>query len=51
MDAGLQVPVMLLLEVVGRIGADVPEQIAGIGLKVGVTPELTVTFRVAVVAH
>jgi hypothetical protein len=51
MVAGLQVPLMPLVEVPGRPGGTVPEQKAGIAVKVGVTFELTVTFRVAVVAH
>ena len=38
-------------DVVGRIGAVEPEQIAGISVKVGVTSGLIVTVRVMVVAH
>ena len=49
--AGLQVPVIPLVEVVGNVGAGDPEQKAGIGLKVGVTFGVTVTLKVVVVAH
>lgn len=49
--AGVQVPVIPLVDVVGNIGATVPEQIAGTGSNVGVTIELTVTVSVVVVAH
>ena len=49
--AGLHVPVMLLVEVVGNTGAVVPEHIAGMAAKVGVTLGSTVTANVAVVAH
>jgi hypothetical protein len=49
--AGLQVPVMPLFEVAGRIGATVPEQKAGMAVNAGVMIGLTVTFRLAVVAH
>ena len=48
---GFQVPVMPLVEVVGRVGAADPEQIAGMAAKVGVMFGLTVTSNVAVVAH
>ena len=44
-------PVIPLLEVVGRTGAASPEQIAATGSKVGVISGLTVTVTVAVVAH
>ena len=50
-SAGVQEPVMLLLEVVGNGGKVVPEQIDPIGLKVGRIFELTVIVNVAVVAH
>ena len=40
-----------LVEVVGRAVKVVPEQIAGIAAKVGVTFGLTVMVNVAVVAH
>ena len=49
--AGLHVPVMPLVEVVGNAGAVVPEHIAGMAAKAGVTFALTVTVNVAVVAH
>ena len=49
--AGFQVPVILLSEVVGRVGAAAPEQIGGITAKAGVMTGLTVTGKVAVVAH
>ena len=49
--AGLQVPVMPLVEVAGNTGAVTPEHIAAIGLKVGVIFGSTVTVNVAVVAH
>ena len=49
--AGLQVPVMLFSEMVGRTGEAAPEQIAGIPVNVGVTTGLTGTVRSTVVAH
>ena len=49
--AGLHVPVMPLIEVVGKTGAVSPEQIGSMGSNAGTTFGLTVTFRVAVVAH
>ena len=51
MVAGLQVPVIPLLEVVGSVGATVPAQKAGIAVKVGITFGLTVTSSVVVVAQ
>ena len=49
--AGLQVPVIPLLEVVGNVKLP-PRQMAAIGVKAGVTvPLLTVTVRVVVAAH
>ena len=42
---------MPLVEVVGRVGAVDPAQIAGMAAKVGVMFGLTVTSKVAVVAH
>jgi hypothetical protein len=51
MIAGLQVPLMPLFELPGRPGATVPEQKAGMAVNVGVMFGLTVTLRVAVVAH
>ena len=50
-NAGLQVPVIPLVEVIGNVGAVEPEQKAGIALNVGVTFGVTVTSRVIVVAH
>jgi hypothetical protein len=41
--AGNQVPVIPFKEVAGNIGAVVPAQKEGIGLKVGTTAGLTVT--------
>ena len=49
--AGVQVPVMPLVDVVGNIGAAEPAQIAGTGSKIGVIFALTVTVSVVVVAH
>ena len=49
--AGDQVPFIPLLEVVGKIGAIEPVQIGFIAVNVGVMLELTVTSKVAVVAH
>ena len=49
--AGLHVPVMLLIDVVGRTGAALPAQIGSTAAKVGVVDAFTVTVNVAVVAH
>jgi hypothetical protein len=49
--AGLQVPVIPLVEVVGKIGAVAPLQIAAIAVNVGVITGLTVTEIVFAVAH
>ena len=49
--AGLQVPVIPLIEVVGKTGAVAPEQIGAISSNVGTRFGLTVTLKVAVVAH
>ena len=49
--AGLQVPVMPLLEVNGSAGAAEFRQSEPNGLKVGVTFGVTVTSIVVVVAH
>jgi hypothetical protein len=49
--AGLQLPVMPLVEVVGNIGATEPLQKAGMAAKDAAVFELTVIFKVAVVAH
>jgi hypothetical protein len=50
-SAGAQVPVIPLLEVVGRAESVAPEQMAATGVKVGVTFGLTVMVNVVVVAH
>ena len=49
--AGLQVPIIPFVEVVGSIGATDPVQIGFTAAKVGVILELTVTSNVVVVAH
>ena len=49
--AGLQVPIMPLVEVVGNVGAVVPAQKAGIAANVGVTWLVMVISMVAVVPH
>jgi len=50
---GLHVPVILLVDVVGRVGTVPPAQIVNVvpKLNVGVMFGLTVTVNVAVVAH
>jgi len=48
---GAHVPVMPLLEVVGNGINVAPGQIGAVGVNVGVTLELTVIVKVAVVAH
>ena len=51
-DEGLQVPVILLLEIVGKIGALAPwHKLLGIPVNVGVTFEFTVTFKVCLLAQ
>jgi hypothetical protein len=51
-EAGDQVPVIPLLEVVGRTGADEPLHIDGMVLNAGtIPPAVTVTVSVVVVAH
>ena len=50
-NAGAQVPVIPLLEVVGKAVNIPPEQIAATGLNIGVIFGLTVMVRVVVVAH
>ena len=50
-NAGAQVPVMPLLEVVGNGVKVAPEQIGPTALNVGVILELTTIVIVAVVAH
>ena len=49
--AGLHVPVILLVDVDGSIGAVAPEQIGAIASNVGMMFGLTVTFKVVGVAH
>lgn len=50
-ESGLQVPVMPSREALGRTGATVPAQNAGMTVNVGVVPGFTVTVRMADVAH
>ena len=50
-NAGAQVPVIPLLDVVGKTGAVEPEQIGATAVKVGVTFAFTVTVNVVGVAH
>jgi hypothetical protein len=49
--AGAHVPLIPLIEVVGKAAKGSPEQIAATGLNVGVIFGLTVMVRVTVVAH
>jgi hypothetical protein len=49
--AGLQVPVIPLVEVVGKIGAVAPLHIGAIAAKVGVATAFTVTDKLAVLAQ
>ena len=49
--AGFQVPVMLLLDVVGRAGAALFRQSGPMGVNVGVTWLLITISMVAVVPH
>ena len=49
--AGAQVPVMPLLELVGKGVKVAPEQIGATAVNVGVTVGLTVIVKVAVLAH
>ena len=49
--AGLQVPLTPFVEVVGSTGATDPGQIGFIAANIGTVCGLTVTVRVAVVAH
>jgi hypothetical protein len=51
LSAGLHVPVMPLMELVGKVVSAVPSQMAGTGLKFGVTNGFTVIVSVVVVAH
>ena len=49
--SGDQVPVMPLVEVVGRAAKGVPEQMGGIAAKIGVRAGVMVMVKVVVVAH
>ena len=49
--AGLQVPVILFVDVVDKVGATAPEQIGSIASNVGAMLGLTVMSKVVVVAH
>jgi len=49
--AGLQVPFIPFVDVVGSVGAADPEQIGAMALNVGVILFVTVTVKVVVVAH
>ena len=51
MSAGAHVPVIPLLDVVGRAASVAPEQIGATALNVGVMFGLTVIVNVVVVAH
>ena len=51
LTAGTHVPVIPLVDVVGRTGAAAPLQIEGTAVKVGVINGLTVTVKVVDVAH
>ena len=50
-SAGVHVPVIPLVDVVGNGDKAAPEQIGATELNIGVTFGLTVIVRVAVVAH
>ncbi len=50
-NAGAQVPVMPLPDVVGRAANVAPEHIGATGAKVGVTIGLTVMVKVVELAH
>ena len=50
-SAGAQVPVIPLVDVVGKAASVAPEQMGGTALKVGVMFGFTVMVRVVVVAH
>ena len=50
-NAGAQVPVIPLFDVVGNAANTAPEQIAATGVKVGVIFAFTVIVSVVVVAH
>ena len=48
---GFHVPVIPFIDIVGRTGAVLPEQIGAILLNVGVMLEVILTVNVAVVPH
>ena len=50
-SAGDQVPVIPLVDVVGKAAKAVPEQIGATAVKVGVTFGVTLIVNVVVVAH
>ena len=50
-SAGLHVPVMLLFDVVGNVGAVAPEQMGATKSNIGVMFGLTVTSKVVDTAH
>ena len=50
-NAGVQLPVIPSIDVVGNADSVAPEQIAATGLNVGVMFGFTVIVNVAVVAH
>ena len=49
--AGLHVPVILFVDVAGRVGAAAPEQKGAMASNAGTTLGLTVMVKVVVVAH
>ena len=50
-NAGAQVPVIPLFDVVGNAASAAPEQIGATAVNVGIIFALTVTVNVVVVAH
>ncbi len=50
-NAGDHVPIMPLVEVVGKAAKGMPEQIGAMGLKVGVVAGVTVMVKVVEKAH
>ena len=49
--AGLQVPIIPLLEMAGKAGVAAPEQIGGMALKTGLNIGVTVTVITTAKAH
>ena len=49
--AGFQVPVIELVDVVGKTGLVEPEHIGAMAAKIGVTVGLTVTLKEVAIAH